>query len=223
MMGTAIDWFRALGGSIAPELATLPPGESPAVAIRHSAPREWPTLAPDTISRQDGPSRSGRREFSASSCRGSRRRPAPPPHPATSSSKSCLLSNCGTLCPATSGARRSRTRRETSRLTFPRTSASQLGQRFEGDHLPANSAPQRRSWPHRGLPRPNDGTRRSRGGRQVTDALRGSAAASRDAKPSKISRLRRPLSPLGRGSTRSAARWRSDGWIRSDANSSMSR
>jgi beta-lactamase class A len=28
MMGTAIDWFRALGGSIAPELATLPPGES---------------------------------------------------------------------------------------------------------------------------------------------------------------------------------------------------
>src|ERR1700733_12643687 len=103
MMGTAIDWFRALGGSIAPELATLPPGESPAVAIRHSAPREWPTLAPDTISRQDGPSRSGRREFSASSCRGSRRRPAPPPHPATSSSKSCLLSNCGTLCPATSG------------------------------------------------------------------------------------------------------------------------
>jgi beta-lactamase class A len=27
MMGAALDWFRALGGSMAPELATLPPGE----------------------------------------------------------------------------------------------------------------------------------------------------------------------------------------------------
>lgn len=55
---------------------------------------------------------------------------------------------------------------------------------LEGGHLSAYSAPQWRSWRDRGLPRPNDGTRRSRGGRQVTNALRGSAAASGDARPS---------------------------------------
>jgi beta-lactamase class A len=41
MTGTALDWFRALGGSMAPELATLPPGEF--------ARRGYPSLGAEGI------------------------------------------------------------------------------------------------------------------------------------------------------------------------------
>ncbi len=42
MTGTALDWFRALGGSMDPELATIPPGEF--------AERGYPLSQPDELS-----------------------------------------------------------------------------------------------------------------------------------------------------------------------------